>query len=188
MPFNFEDIKLDASFDQNFATKKIITKIPVRKPNKTEFFQIRDDPDWQIDTLLVDLNDGDDEKYLVLPEFAPELEALGLLKKVRIYTAITYSTNILLISEVALPDADGKHNEYNRSRLEAYEIAKTKWIKIVANRSIGTYERHEPLAKLDEPIWPEEPKTFNDALNLAFKDKLIDSSDHPVLKKLRGEV
>jgi hypothetical protein len=39
---------------------------------------------------------------------------------------------------------------------------------------------------LPEPNWPELP--FKELLRVAFKDKYINSLDHPILRKLRGEV
>jgi hypothetical protein len=52
--------------------------------------------------------------------------------------------------------------------------------------SLGAYEVFEATGELPEPQWPELP--FSQILQIAFKDKYIDSLDHPVLRKLRGEV
>ena len=46
-------------------------------------------------------------------------------------------------------------------------------------------EIHATRAELAEPAWPA--KTFGDLLKVAFRDRFIDSIDHPVLKRLRGE-
>jgi hypothetical protein len=39
---------------------------------------------------------------------------------------------------------------------------------------------------LPDPEWPNTP--FRELLRVAFKDRFIDNLDHPVLRKLRGEV
>lgn len=75
-------------------------------------------------TFLVDLQEGEEEKYLVAPEFIDEVLSNGKLKPAMIYTGITYIGQILFLSDIPLPDSDGKDNEYNRSRRLAYEIAK----------------------------------------------------------------
>ncbi|WP_406662392.1 hypothetical protein V7O66_06565 [Methanolobus sp. ZRKC3] len=185
---NLNDLKIPASYESGIVAKKVITTIPVRKPKKTEFFRIRPEPEWCVDLAIADMMDGEDERYLVMPEFYPELEAFGVLKPVRIYTAITYTTNVLFLTDVGLPDVEGKHNEYHRSRMEAYEVAKTNWVKIMADMSLGAYIRYEPATQLDDPDWPEEPVNLEAAINIAFKGRIIDSNDHPVLKRLRGEV
>jgi hypothetical protein len=52
--------------------------------------------------------------------------------------------------------------------------------------SLGAYDVFQASAELSDPTWPEAP--FRDLLRVAFKDRFIQSLDHPVLKKLRGEV
>ena len=66
------------------------------------------------------------------------------------------------------------------------ELAKTKWLRVAANMSAGNYEAFEAVAQLGEPQWPDMP--FSEVLKIAFKDFMIDSLDHPVLKQLRGEI
>ena len=41
----------------------------------------------------------------------------------------------------------------------------------------------EAGVKLPEPEWPTD-KTFNDILRIAFKDRLIETVDHPVIQRL----
>lgn len=54
-----------------------------------------------------------------------------------------------------------------------------------ADMSLGAYRLMK--AKVDDvPRWPKEP--FNELLRVAFKGSVVDSLDHPALKKLRGEV
>jgi hypothetical protein len=48
------------------------------------------------------------------------------------------------------------------------------------------YEARIPEHQFDDPEWPI--LTYEEILRKAFKDKLIDSMEHPVLKKLRGEL
>ena len=40
---------------------------------------------------------------------------------------------------------------------------------------------------LAEPEWPAD-ETFNDLLRLAFKDRLVDRPDHPVVQRLAGAI
>jgi len=39
---------------------------------------------------------------------------------------------------------------------------------------------------MDEPTWPE--LSMREILSLAFRDKLITSLDHPIVRGLRGEI
>lgn len=187
---DFTKLKIKTTFEDDlFGTQKIITTVPVRKPKKMEFFRVREGEEWTFDTYMIAPDDsGDEEKYLVAPEFWPEFQQCGLLKAVRFFALISHSTRVFYLSEVALPDAEGKWNSYNRSRIEHYERAKTEWVNITANQGLGAYEVRLPMAKLPEPEWPEKPANMLEALEIAFKDKSIESEDHPVLNRLRGLV
>ena len=186
---DFDQLKVSTTYEmESLETKKILTTVPVRKPKRLEFFRIRDGDDWVFDSYLLDMQDGEEEKYLVAPQHYPELLQLGLLKKVRFYAGIVHGSGVFFLSEVALPGVDGKHNSYNRSRMEHYEAAKKGWVKIAANKDLGAYDIFVPVAKLPEPEWPEIPASITDALQIAFKDQFVDTEDHPALKRIRGEL
>jgi hypothetical protein len=51
--------------------------------------------------------------------------------------------------------------------------------------NLGAYEITEATAKMPDPEWPEY--SFHDLLRIGFRDRVIGSLDHPVLKRLRGE-
>jgi hypothetical protein len=57
---------------------------------------------------------------------------------------------------------------------------------MVSNRAFGAYEVMQATGNLDEPEWPE--LSFQEIVNLAFKDKVIATLDHPVIRRLRGEL
>jgi hypothetical protein len=58
------------------------------------------------------------------------------------------------------------------------------WVRVKANMSLGAYDIFEAEASLQEPEWPNMP--FNELLRVAFKDRLVDRIDHPVIKRFRG--
>ena len=62
----------------------------------------------------------------------------------------------------------------------------TKWVRVQANMADGKYDVFEATGAIPDPEWPE--MTFRDMLKIAFEDRFIDSTDHPILKQLRGEV
>lgn len=186
MAFDFGSLKVTDMAP--ILTKRVVTSIPIRKPRPgIEFFRIRPEPEWTFPTYLLDLGGkGEGEgKYLLTPDLYPEVIETKKLKLVTIYTGITYGSSDLFLSEIAEP-VNGEDNEYNRTRRSAYEMAKTQWVKLQTDE--GSYSTILAMSKLPEPVWPEEPENIVKAIEIAFKDKLIDSRDHPVLKKLRGEL
>jgi hypothetical protein len=50
--------------------------------------------------------------------------------------------------------------------------------------SLGAYEIFEAESSIPDPIWPD--MAFRAICRIAFKDRLINSPDHPVIRRLRG--
>jgi hypothetical protein len=69
--------------------------------------------------------------------------------------------------------------------MEAATHAAGKWVRVVANMSLGAYEIHEAAGQWAAPEWPNMP--FQQIVKIAFKDRFITTLDHPILKRLRGE-
>ena len=94
----------------------------------------------------------------------------------------------LFIWPLTLPSAEGGGGRsWHESALKAKEIAKTKWIRIVADKAMGGYQASRRKAS-SMSRWQNgrTDKTFNELLEIAFADKIIMSEDHPVVRKLRG--
>ena len=93
---------------------------------------------------------------------------------------------VLHLWPVKLPGPDGKHNEWHRSAAEAAELAMKRWIRLTANMSLGAYEVFEATGDLPEPEWPDI--AFPEILKIAFRDRIVDRADHPLVQRLRGQV
>jgi hypothetical protein len=70
--------------------------------------------------------------------------------------------------------------------MEAAQHAMKRWVRVKANMSLGAYEIYEAEASMPDPEWPE--LSFQELVRIGFKDKLITGFDHPVIKRLRGQV
>jgi hypothetical protein len=58
------------------------------------------------------------------------------------------------------------------------------WVRVMPNLSLGAYEIVRTNLVVAEPQWPNLP--FSEILKLAFRGFLIDSLEHPVVRRLRG--
>jgi hypothetical protein len=56
---------------------------------------------------------------------------------------------------------------------------------MAANQGAGAYDFIAALGDLKDPIWPAA--SFDETIREAFKDRLIEDAEHPVLRALRGE-
>jgi hypothetical protein len=69
--------------------------------------------------------------------------------------------------------------------MEAADLAKKQWVRVAPNMALGAYDLAVAPNHVAEPQWPE--LTFQEIIRIAFLDKMIDTWDHPILRRLRGE-
>jgi hypothetical protein len=179
---NLESLRISQDFAENLGATKLFTSCPVRKPRNQDWVRVCPDPAYQlVGTALLELKE-DREQYLVMPDMTPDL--LGEWSPYSLFLAINRQ-NTLFIWPARLPAVDGKDMEWFRSGREAAERAMTRWMRLVAKMDLGAYEMLEASAAFGEPTWPTMP--FEDILAVAFRDRIIDRPDHPVVKRIRGE-
>jgi hypothetical protein len=174
-PFDLTKLRLDQSFVESAGVKKLLTTIPVRKPNPQDFVRVHPSPEYRADLAIIDLRD-DREIYLVPPAIAVNLP--GEYAMTTIYTAINRQ-GVTFLWPVKLPAPDGRVNEWNRSAAEAAELAMRCWVRVKANTTLGAYEMYEAASTIPNPEWPELP--FQELLRIGFRDRLIDRLDHAVV-------
>jgi hypothetical protein len=166
------------------GVKKALVTVPVRKPDKSWWVRVHPADDFALQTAVIELKE-DRETYLVAPALWPSLAAEATFSPRALFTAVNRQ-GVLFLWPIRLPGADGKVDAWSQSALEAAQKARAGWVRVAANMALGAYEVWEAPAELAGPDWPDKP--FRELLAIAFKGKLIDSLDHPVLRRLRGEV
>ena len=179
--FSIESLRISQDFSADLGVKKALLTVPVRKPHKQEFIRVRPGGNHRLETTVLELK-PENETYLVSPELRPALMA-EIVPKV-LLTAISRQ-DVLFLWPVRLPDADGRIDSWNESALKVSRTAENEWVRLSANRPLGAYDAFVAQGNLPDPEWPD--KSFNDLLELAFKERYIQDVDHPVIRALRGE-
>jgi hypothetical protein len=180
-PFDPGVLRLNDAISEGMPTKRLLTTVPVRKPGRQEFVRVRPGAEWRLTPAAILELREDREAYLVRPHLAP------LLANEIFVTAIHVAMSrqgTLFLWPIRLPVADGRFRDWHRSALEGVELAMGKWIRVTANMNLGAYEFSVALNGLPEPEWPDV--TFPEILRIAFRDRIIDSEDHVVIRRLRG--
>ncbi len=181
-PFDPATLRLSQDFASTVGVKKVLTKVPCRKPNRQEFVRVRAGAEWRVDTAVFE-DTLDKEMYLVAADLIPELAKE--VHPVCLRLAINKQGDIFLWP-CKLPGPDGRRNNWHESAVDAAKCAEKRWVRVSANMTAGMYDVYEATGDLAEPNWPDV--SFRDVLELSFRDRRIDSHDHPILKSLRGEV
>jgi len=175
-------LRLAANYGATLGVKKLLTRVPVSKPKKSNFFRVHASEEMAFQGMLLEQKEAN-ESYLVLPNIAQEISEL--VSAVQLYAAIDRHNNVSLIP-VPLPGEDGNRNPWHESLAQAVEMSKSNWIRITANMSLGGYDVFAAQASLSEPEWPEYD--IEALIEVAFRGKIISSLEHPVVQSLLGRI
>ena len=183
-PFDLESLKSSPLLDLDL--EKVLTTVPVRRPGRTEFFRVHPNPDYVVDSYVLEYNSGlDRETYWVAPGLRAQLVAE--LRPVRLFTCMTKRGTVFLWpARLPLADSSNSGRAWHQSALQAAEEAKTLWVNLIGNKDLGAYEYVKARGDLGEPQWPD--KSYRELIELAFTDRVIDTTEHPVIRDLNGEM
>jgi hypothetical protein len=181
-PYDLETLALSQDFTETVGVKRVLTTVPVRRPNPQDFNRVHPSPDYRRNFLCVDLKD-DRETYVVRPEIAAQLIGETVMKTV--FTAINRQ-GVISLWPVVIPPPDSKSNPWWQSSREAAELAITRWVRIRADMSLGAYQIYEAQGELPDPEWPDS--SYQELIQIGFRNRLVDHADHPVVRRLRGLV
>jgi hypothetical protein len=170
------------------GTQKITTTIRVDKPASTAWvWTPANQALRQVTAVLCDK--GLDQRsssnwYLLAPEI---FNQLGVGRGVRLVELVTYVDRHgnLGLWPVSIPQDDGRANTWVESARMIIDEHSETWVNVAANMTLGAYEARTPMTQLAPP--PPIELTFAKILTIAFRGKVIDSMDHPLLRELRGE-
>jgi hypothetical protein len=188
-PFDLKNLRIDPS-GMVGAVERVALGYSVRKPNPNSFFRVHPDPAYYAEAFL--FADKQNKKtrgdiYLVSPAYVPTVhpDCVRRFKPHKLYLVQERHAVDPIVWPIgfALSDED-RDNEYWLTARTAAETAKTKWTRI--DTSDARYVSYHPKADFPDPVWTTVP--FREILRLAFKDRIINSHEHPVIKGLLGYV
>ncbi len=133
---DLDSIRLTQDFGAELGVKKALLTVPVRRPDRQWFVRVRPEEDYRLQVGLIELRD-EREVYLVEPSLFSELP--GEVVPRILFTAINRQ-GVVFLWPVRLPGVDGKLDPWNRSAIQAAELATTQWMRIAANNSLGAYD------------------------------------------------
>ena len=168
----------------NVNVVDIPPELEIRKPKGTEFIRVVGGADYSAGPFAMHENQIDNfvnEFYLVAPNMTETMK--GYFWPVKFVLTVNRDDNFFLWP-IKLSDKKGRSTSALKSTLKAEEEARTKWVRVEWNgRKYKTIE-----AKNDRSIPDIPQQTFSQLLKLAIQDRVIDSPDHFIVKKLEGRI
>jgi hypothetical protein len=177
---NLDALRLSPGAAAVSGTTEVLSHVPLRKPNRHEFFRTRVEPEMWFDTGIFE-DKEEREVFFVTPAMREAL--VGEIRPVILVPTITRQ-GVLLLWPLKLPVEGMRHNSWSETAREAAELAKTKWIRLAPDMGLGGNRIYVAEGELSEPQWPDKP--LNEIMQIAFRDRVVDSENHPVVRRLRG--
>jgi len=179
---DLEKFRIDQDFATHIQARKTAISISVRRPDRQHWIWLHPGLDWRASVGIVD-DKANQRTYIVDPSILPEVTA-DLVPKLLVTYATRQGTTSLW--PIRLPDETGRLDTYNESALTIIEQYPAQWIRVIPNQIDRCYDVLEtPSVELPAPKWPEGG--FKELFAKAFKNRVINDINHPVLKALRGE-
>lgn len=178
--FDFNRLRFDQNFQNTSGVRRALVTVPVRKPHRQEYFRIHPDEAFQFGAWVLELKE-EREIYLVDRTLCEELG--DELSPRMLYVGITRQS-VVFVFPVRLPNADGRQDSWSTSAAQGVALAKTRWIRLSSNMALGAYDVYEAAAPVPEPEWPDA--NAEQIFAIAFRDRVITTVDHPVVRRLRG--
>lgn len=181
-PSNLASLRLSQDFSASAKVKPVLTSVACRKPHDQEFIRVRPGDENRFDTgCFVDKESR--EVYLVAPNLWDLMD--GNVTPTSLVVCQSRNSKVPFLWPLKIPASDRPLKWYE-SAMEAADMARSQWLKVVSDVPAGQYVPHVSFNELPDPDWSNVP-AMNELLRLAFKSRFIDSESHPVLRRLRGE-
>ena len=162
--------------------KSVLVNVTVDKPPNNVYFRCHRELVLDDATVLRDSEGTSRTTYFVVPGMRAHPKLAPRLRKVTLVLTCTWPSGNVLIWPV--PILTEREFPAWKSARAAYELARDQWVQVVWSEERGDYQLEIAEGINHEPTWPE--KDFGELLKLGFDGKVIDSEDHPYVRRLRG--
>ena len=176
------NLRLPQNFDSIVGGQKLTQQVSVKRPEKQWFVRTHPSNDMWFNAAILEFQE-ERQIYIVEQQLWDEL-ANEIVPKVLIPSMTTHGHPFLW--PIRLPSEDGRIDDWNRTAGLAAELARDKWLRLMSNQSLGSYETLVAATMYPDPTWPEFG--LEEWLRLGFRDRVISSLEHPVVRRLRGEM
>lgn len=173
--------RMDQDFGKLNPVKKVIVKVPPRKPNRHQWIRVH--PEWELEVHMFEDKDSTDKDIYLVGPTALEVLAGEWTRKI-LYPYMDRRGDVF-IWPITLPDENGNWNDWSESAYQAAQMAKKDWVRVASNKNVGAYEVYTPKnQEFEDPDWSEYD--FQVLVDKAFKDRYINDPEHEIIKKLHG--
>jgi hypothetical protein len=181
-PFDPMNLGISTDYAASINAKASSKPFELRKPNDQEFF--RTSPRKNHRLPVGSITDKQDMgKLYIVPSVLLEEVTAKFPKAVRGVELVLAQTLAGAWLVWPVPLAEDRGGKWNSTQRAGSEQGKTRWTNMTSGR--GQYDVIT-VNNPQEVDWDSVP-SFRDVLQQACSERLIDSLEHALLRKLRGE-
>jgi hypothetical protein len=184
-PFDLDAQKVHGA--EAYVQDMLVT-VSARKPDRSQFFRVRSGPEWTIDLFLFTrkMEGRAGETYMIAPTIRDELP-VSVREEVKLHRLFVCvdKRGVPFIWPARLPNPL-MPSAYHTSALDIAKVAEEKWVRMYSDTAAGYYKMHVAEGDYGEPAWTQFK--LGELVKLAYKERLIDSLDHDVIKELVGRL
>jgi hypothetical protein len=186
-PASAASLAIDQSHMEDFTNPETRSSVvECQRPPKSIFFTVRAEngKPWQDRAFYFLLQMEGRDSYIVSPDVAKQKEEEDTIRPVLIVRYVTMAGEEGLWP-LKLDPPDGKSNRWNSSALNILELAASgKWVRIV---SLKKDYRHQVSKKTFDEVPPKfTDRSFQELIDIAFKDRTVTSLDHEIWDALEN--
>jgi hypothetical protein len=186
----YSPLKLDKLRTKSNVLKGVWTdpsRIPVlTRPEPNTWVRVRGGEEYSavIDLMVATNASNSNDRnplYVATDDVRPELERF--VKPHRVAVGVTYHDKVEFLWTRSVGSGD---NTWTASVMRAMDRAETHLVTLESDRVLNEYRVNVAprSAEWGEPKWHD--RTLEDVLGLAFRDRIINSMDHDIVKRLLG--
>jgi len=165
-------------FDSALGIENVTTHVSVRRPKKEEWVRVHPTIAIPVFILKGDTEAGGDGEVYVLTEVVARA-VVELARPARLVLTENRA-GVRFFWPVAVPDAN-RPNAWHVSALRAVEIARQRWVRVVASQAEGCYAVKITEADIPDPAFAGDAQEL---LKLALERRGIATANHEFIQRL----
>jgi hypothetical protein len=184
-PFDPASLRLQPNLTTAGTVKKALVNLRVGKPDTSWWVRVHSQESYRVQTAVIEVRGESKvgaDAYVVPAHLQGDLATDPCFRPCILALAVSRQGDLFLW-RVNLPRDGERSNGWSQSALEAMDRATHGWVRVAANMRAGAYDVWEATGQMPEPTWPD--LSFAKLLEVAFKDRYIDTLDHPILRQLQ---
>jgi hypothetical protein len=179
----FRALRRDLPGVKGASSTGIVAVSVGKTPGRNEFF--RTHREFRPIVPIVDLEVGMERQFFaVTSDMVENLHAIGITVTDHVLYLTITSRGAVRVVPVRQANADGEQNEYARTKEIGLVQGMVEWVRLYTDEENRCYKVFPaPAGRFGDPRWPDLKPARVFKLAFRDKDRLVDSTEHPLFKK-----